>query len=114
MTAWCMILNPNKTKASVISRSRTVSPPHGELVLSVVSIRASPTVRDIVSSDSQRIGILRLLKRIFLDTCVTSLPFCIFFPILEYFSPVCGSAAEYHLQLLERQVYSMYSDQCFL
>ena len=38
---WCMILNPNKTKALVVSRSRTVSPPHGDLVLSGVSIRAS-------------------------------------------------------------------------
>ena len=25
---WCTILNPDKTKALVISRSRTVSPPH--------------------------------------------------------------------------------------
>ena len=35
---WCMILNPNKTKALVVSRSRTVNPPHGDLVLSGVSI----------------------------------------------------------------------------
>ena len=39
-----MILNPNKTKASVVSRSRTVSPLHGDLVLSWVSIRASPNL----------------------------------------------------------------------
>ena len=38
---WRMILNPNKTKAFVVSRSRTVRPPHGDLVLSGVSIRAS-------------------------------------------------------------------------
>ena len=38
---WCMILNPNKTKALVVSRSRTVNPPHGDLVLSGVSICAS-------------------------------------------------------------------------
>ena len=31
---WCMILNPNKTKTLVVSRSRTVSPTHGDLVLS--------------------------------------------------------------------------------
>ena len=30
---WCMILHFNKTKALVVSRSRTESPPHGELVL---------------------------------------------------------------------------------
>ena len=27
---WCMILNLNKTKVLVLSRSRTVSPPHGD------------------------------------------------------------------------------------
>ena len=31
---WCMILNPNKTKALVVSRSRTVNPLNGDLVLS--------------------------------------------------------------------------------
>ena len=39
-----MILNPNKTKALVISRSRTVSPAHGDLVLPGVSIRANPNL----------------------------------------------------------------------
>ena len=28
---WCMILNPNKMKDLVFSRSRTVNPPHGDL-----------------------------------------------------------------------------------
>ena len=28
---WCMILNINKTKALVVSRSRTLNPPHGDL-----------------------------------------------------------------------------------
>ena len=84
---WCIIMNPNKTKALVVSRSRTVHPPHGDLVLSVVSISASPNldilgvkldsrltfedhVRGIVSSVSQRICILRLLKTVFVDTSV--------------------------------------------
>ena len=35
---WCMILNSNKTKDLVVSRSRTVNPPHGDLALSGVSI----------------------------------------------------------------------------
>ena len=39
-----MRLNPNKTKAVVISRSRTVSPPHGDLVLFGVSICTSPNL----------------------------------------------------------------------
>ena len=41
---WCMILNPNETKALVVSRSRTVNPPRGDLVFSVVSIRACPNL----------------------------------------------------------------------
>ena len=38
---WYVILNPIKTKALVVSRSRTVNPSHGDLVLSGVSICAS-------------------------------------------------------------------------
>ena len=80
-----MILNSNKTKALVVSRSRTVDPPQCDLILSVVSIRISPNpyflcvefdrkltlkdhVRGIVSRVSQRIGILRLVKHVFMDT----------------------------------------------
>ena len=80
-----MILNPNKAKVLVVSRSRTVNPAHGDLVLFGVSICASPNldilgvkfdsrltfedhVLGIVSRGSQRIGILRLLKRVFVDT----------------------------------------------
>ena len=37
-------LYPYKTKALVVSRFRTVNPPHGYLVLSGVSIRASPNL----------------------------------------------------------------------
>ena len=44
---WCMILNPNKTKDIVVSRSRIVNPPHGGLVLSGVSIHASPNLHII-------------------------------------------------------------------
>ena len=40
---WCKIMNPNKTKSLVVSKSRTVNPPHGDLVLSRVSICTSPT-----------------------------------------------------------------------
>ena len=38
---WSMLLNPNKTKALVITRSRTVNNPHGGLVLSGIFIHAS-------------------------------------------------------------------------
>ena len=113
----------NKTKALVVSRSWTVSPPYGDLVLPGVSIRASPnldilsvkfeirlTLKDhllgIVSRVSQGIGILRLVKRIFLVTSVLLLCYLAFvLPFLKYCSLVWGSAAECPLQLLERQVY---------
>ena len=105
-----MILNPNKTKGLVV-----VNPPYGDLFLSEVSIRASPNldilgvkfdskltfedhVHGIVSRVSLRIGILRLMNRIFVGTSV--LPRCYFefvLPILEYCSTMCGSAAECHL-----------------
>ena len=110
-----MILNSNKIKASVVSRSRTVNPPLGDLLLSLVSIRAS-TILDnlgvkfdrkltfeelvlcVVPRVSQRIGILRLVKRIFSDTSVLlSCHFAFVLPILQYYSPVCGSAPECHL-----------------
>ena len=39
-----MILNPNKTKALVVSRSRTVNPSYGDWVLSGNSIRANSKV----------------------------------------------------------------------
>ena len=120
---WCMILNPNKTKALVISRSRTVSPPLAHLVLSGVPIRASPNlyilgvkfdsklifedhVRGIFSRVFQRIGILRLVKRIFVDNSV--LLHCYFafvLPNLGYCFPLWGSTAECHPQFLELLVY---------
>ena len=99
--------------------------PHGYLVLTVVSIRASPNldilgvkfdskltfeghVRGIVSRVSQGIGALRLVKLIFVDTSVLlRCSFAFVLPILEYCSPVWGSAAECHLKRLERQVYSV-------
>ena len=81
----------------MVSRSSTVNPPHGDLVLSGFSICASLNldilgvkfvsmltfedhVRGIVSRVSQRIGILRLVKHVFVDTCVTSLLLCICSP----------------------------------
>ena len=117
---WCMILNPSKTKALVVSRSRTVNPPHGDLVLSLVSIRDSPNidilcvkfdskftfedhVRGIVSRVSQTIGILRLVKRIFVDTSAFVVILHLFSQSLSICSPVWGSAAVCHLQLLKRQ-----------
>ena len=120
----------------MVCRSRTANPPHGDLVLSGVLICASPNlnilgvkfdtgspskaihVRDIVSRVPQRIGILWLAKRVFVDTSMLLRCYnALVLKILEYCSPVWGSAAECHLQLLERQVYSvarLCPDQSFL
>ena len=83
-----------------------MSPPLGDLVLSGVSIRASPNldilgmkfdskltfedhVHGILSRISQRIGILRLVKHIFVDTSVLcGCYFAFILPILQYCSLV--------------------------
>ena len=101
-----MILNPDQIKTLVARRSRTVNPPDGDLVMSGVSICASPNldilglkfdnqltfeghVRGIVSLASERIGILRFLKRIFVDISVLLRYYYAFvLPILEYCSSV--------------------------
>ena len=75
-------------------------------------------VRSIVSRVSQRIFILRFVKRVFVETSVLLRCYYAFvLPIIEYCSQVWGSAAECHLQRLERQVYSvakLCNDQTFL
>ena len=119
-----MILNPTKTMALVVSRFKTVNPPYGDLVMSGISIQANNNFdilgvkfdskltfedhgRGIVSCVSRRFDMLRLIKLIFVDTSMLfRCYFAFVLPILEYCSPVWGSAAECHLQLFERQVYS--------
>ena len=111
-----MILNPYNTNALVVSRSGTVNPPHGVLVLSGVSIHTGPNLNivgakfdskitfedhmpGIVSRVSQRIGILRLVRLLFVNTSVLLHGHYAFvLPIIEYCSPVRGSAAECYLQ----------------
>ena len=121
---WCMIQNPNTTKALVVSRSRTVNHPHGDLALSWVSNHSSPNfdilvvkldgkltfedhVRGIVSCVSENWYFGLDETCLCGHLCVTRCYFAFVLPILEYCSPVWGSAAECHLQLLERQVYSV-------
>ena len=119
---WYMTLNNNKTMVLVVSISRTVSSPHGDLVLSGVSIRACPNidilgvvfdskltfedhVRGIVSRFSQRIGILRLVKLIFVYTAVLlRCYFAFILQILEYCSRVWGSAAECQNKQTNKQI----------
>ena len=59
-------------------------------------------VRGIVSRVSKRISILRFMKRVVVDTSMLLRCYYAFvLIILEYCSPVWGSVAECHLQLLE-------------
>ena len=121
---WYLIPNPYKTKAIVISRSRTVENPYGDLVLSGVCISASPNLDILgVKFDSKltfedMCGIVPNVSHKILSCAWWNLdlwtPLC-YFVILHLFSQSLsivlgcggGSAAERHLQLLERQVYSV-------
>ena len=100
-----------------------MNPPNGDLVLSGVSIRASPDldilcmkfnskltledhVRGIICRVSRRICILRFVKCILVYTSVLlRCYFACVLLILECCSPVWGSAAECHFQLLELRVF---------
>ena len=120
--AWGMMLNLSKTKAMLMSRSRTQHPPHpdisiGNIVLENVNelhilgmtldtkLTFEKHIRSVVSSAAQKIGILRLAWSIYRDESVVSRCFwSLLLPILEYCSPVWGSSAEGHLALLNRIV----------
>ena len=92
-----MILNPNKIKALVGSRSRTVNHPHGILVLSRVSISASPNLNIIgvsltAGSSSKticmRLSHVSLKEWVFRGWCSVSLwtPLCCFVAAMHLFS----------------------------
>ena len=116
---WQMKLNPGKTKTLLISRSRTVQPEHSDLVLdgSVLSVSDSldilgvkfdskltfePHVRDVVSSVSRSLGIMRRANRIFNNSVVLKRCFMSYvLPRLEYCAPVWISSAVTHLSLLD-------------
>ena len=117
-------LNPNKTKALVITIARTVSPSQGDLFLFEVSISASPYLDILgVKFDSKltfegyvlsivfqvfQVSYFEVGESIFVDTSVLLCCYFVFvLPILEYYSLVWESAAKCHLQLLECQVYSV-------
>ena len=111
-----MILNPNKTKALVVSISRTVNPPHGDMVLSGVSIYTRPNLDTLLvkfdsrltfeDQFSQRIGILRLVMGAFVDTSV--LPRCYYTHLFSQSSSIvlrCGG-------LLLNVIFSFSSARC--
>ena len=65
-------------------------------------------MRGVVSRVSQRIGILKMVNGVYADTSVLLHCYYAFIlPILEYCSPVWGSAAGSHLRLLDRQIHAV-------
>lgn len=126
IAAWCnrwgMQVNPIKTKALIISRSRTIYPVFPGLVLNGVPVGIVPElkllgivldsklsfesqIRAIAASASSRIGILRKVSSLYSDAEVVTRSFWSYIlPLLEYCSPVWYSAAACHLSLLDRIV----------
>ena len=71
---WCMILNPNKTKSLVVCRSRTVNPPHGDLVFSGVSICARNNLDIVIVKFYNRLTfedhVRSIVSRVSLRICI--------------------------------------------
>ena len=96
---WGMRLNPNKTQGMIVSRSRTVFPPHPDLLVGRTSLNSCNSfkvlgvmfdsrftlerhIRSISSSVAQKIGLLRKSFRIFGDHDVLLKCFNSFYPSL--------------------------------
>jgi hypothetical protein len=119
---WGMLLNPKKTKSLIISRSRTVVPPHASLsfdgvpiedrsVLRILGVEFDTKltfeehVRHVVTSTARKIGLLRLAHRVFDNVEIARRCFFAYIlPCLEYCSVVWRSAAAGHLSLLDKVV----------
>ena len=123
---WGMRLNPNKTQSMIVSRSRTVFPPHPDLLVGSTSLNSCDFFKilgvmfdskftferdicSISSSVAQKIGLLRIRKsfRIFGDHDVLLRCFNSFIlPCLEYCPPVWSSIADSHLKLLDKNLWA--------
>ena len=106
----------------IVSRSRTVFPPHPNLLVGSTSLNSCDYfkilgvmfdskftferyIRSISFSVAQKIGLLRKSFRIFGDHDVLLKCFNSFIlPCLEYCSPVWSSAADSHFKLLDRNL----------
>ena len=122
--AWCAIwgmrLNPNKSQSIIVSRSRTIDPPHPPLYLSGAQVLISDSIkllgvtldnkltfethiRQVSISIAQKTGLLRKCRRTLCDNEVIIKSFFAFIlPFFEYCMPVWFSAADCHLKLLDR------------
>ena len=118
---WGMRLNHNSTQSMIVSRPRTVFPPHPDFLVGSTSLNSCEffTILGVtfdskftferhirsISSVAQKIGLLRKSFRIFGDHDVLLRCFNSFIlPCLEYCSPVWSSAANSHLKLLDKNL----------
>ena len=117
---WGMKLNAKKTQIIYFSRSRTQNPQHPPLLIDGQVLESSDTMKILgvildskltfeqhisvlASTLSRQVGLLRKSLRIFNDPIIAKKCFFTFLlPIFEYCSPVWGSAADCHLNVLER------------
>ena len=123
-----MILNPNKTRGLLDSRSRTVNFPHGDLVLSGVPICACLNYLDIlgvkfdskltfedhvsgiVSHVSQRFGILSLASSSWREACLCG-HLCIASYTMHFFCQSLGLVLRYG-GLLLNVIFSFSNGRC--
>ena len=126
VSAWCslwgMRLNPNKTQSMIVSRFRTIFPPHPDLLVGSTSLNSCDSFKilgvmfdskvtfgrhicSISSSVAQKLGLLSKSFRAFGDHDVLLRCFNSFIlPCMEYCSPVWSSAADSHLKFLDRNL----------
>lgn len=129
ISSWCQLwgmkLNAKKTHSIIISRSRTINPPHpllfiaGEEIKDVDSLRLLGVtfdpkltferhIRTLSSSIAQKVGLLRKCYKTFAcDSVVIKSFYAFILPHFEYCAPVWMSAASCHLKLLDRALNSI-------
>ena len=117
---WGMQLNPSKCHSMIVSRSRTVNPPHPPLFINDVTLNIVHSLkllgvlfdskftferhlRTVSSSISQKIGILRKCSKIYAnDGVMLNCFFSFILPFYEYCIPVWMSSSDSHVSLLDR------------
>ena len=117
---WGMKLNSSKTKTLLISRSRTVVPPHPQLFIGNTPLAESDFLTilgvtldsrlsfqqhliNVSANAARKLGIVRKASYIYDNECTNLTCFRSFvLPLLEYCSPVWMSAAARDLHLLDR------------
>ena len=121
---WGMKLDAKKTKSLVVRRSRTVNPPHPQVLVSGCPINNSDHLtilginfdsklnsidhlKSVSSVASRKIGIIRKAAFIYQDEKVNLSCFRSFvLPLFEYCSPVWMSATDSNLNVLSKIVRS--------